>query len=192
MPLCVALVHYPVMNKRGKVVTASLTNFDIHDIARSCRTFGVERHFIVTPSAPQQWLARRIVGHWREGWGRGYNPNRCEALSIVEVVADLVEVVERCEALWGRGPLLVGTSARARGRLLSVEALRRRLEDPGEVVCLVFGTGWGLHPSLLEDLDFLLEPLRGVGEYNHLSVRAAVAIYLDRLCGGRGSAPGPP
>jgi hypothetical protein len=183
MPLCLALIHCPVVNKHGLVVTSSITNFDIHDIARSCRTYGVDRYFMVTPSEPQQWLARRIIRHWLDGWGAEYNPGRREALETIEVVSDLGEVVERCEGLWGGPPRLVGTSARPRQRTLSMQELRSMVENPQEGVCLVFGTAWGLHESLMADLDFLLEPIEGVGEYNHLSVRAAVAIILDRLRG---------
>jgi hypothetical protein len=32
--------------------------------------------------------------------------------------------------------------------------------------------------------DYILDPLAGAGTYNHLSVRSAVAIILDRLLGG--------
>lgn len=183
MALCVALIHCPVVNKHGKTVCSSLTNFDIHDIARSCRTFGVDRYFFINPSESNQWLARRIIRHWDEGWGSRYNPNRRDALSLIEVQADLGETVDRCVELWGRPPKLVGTSAKRSRTTLATSDLRKMLENPQEVICLVFGTGWGLHPTLMADLDFFLEPITGVGDYNHLSVRAAVAIVLDRLRG---------
>jgi hypothetical protein len=35
----------------------------------------------------------------------------------------------------------------------------------------------------MEQADYILEPIYGPGEYNHLSVRSAVAIILDRLLG---------
>jgi hypothetical protein len=189
MPLCVALVHYPVVNKQGKVVCASLTNYDVHDIARACRTFEVDRYFLVTPSEPQQWLARRIIRHWDEGWGKTYNPNRREALTLIEVVADLGEVSDRCQALWGDAPVTIGTSARRQRSTITTADLRLMLRDEEKVHCLVFGTGWGLHPTLMADLDFSLEPICGPGDYNHLSVRAAVAITLDRLRGARTPSP---
>ncbi len=51
---------------------------------------------------------------------------------------------------------------------------------------LIFGTGWGLAPAVVAEADALLEPIRSaVGDYNHLSVRSACAIALDRLCGAR-------
>jgi hypothetical protein len=58
------------------------------------------------------------------------------------------------------------------------------LSGEGKPVLVVFGTGWGLAPTVVESADALLEPVRGVREeYNHLSVRAACAIILDRLLG---------
>jgi hypothetical protein len=39
---------------------------------------------------------------------------------------------------------------------------------------------------VIEGADALLAPIRAVrGEYNHLSVRAACAIAMDRLLGAR-------
>jgi hypothetical protein len=49
----------------------------------------------------------------------------------------------------------------------------------------LFGTGWGLTEELFDRADFILEPIKGSGDYNHLSVRTAAAIILDRLLGDR-------
>ena len=49
------------------------------------------------------------------------------------------------------------------------------------MILLLFGTGWGLTVEVLGQADMVLEPIRGVGDYNHLSVRAAAAVILDRL-----------
>jgi hypothetical protein len=38
-------------------------------------------------------------------------------------------------------------------------------------------------PSLLDRADIVLNAILGPGDYNHLSVRAAVSIILDRLRG---------
>ena len=56
-------------------------------------------------------------------------------------------------------------------------------ETPSEL--LIFGTGWGLTREILDRCDDLLEPVRGTGDYNHLSVRSAASIILDRLRNGR-------
>jgi hypothetical protein len=50
---------------------------------------------------------------------------------------------------------------------------------------LLFGTGWGMTEELFDSADYVLEPIKGHGEYNHLSVRSAVSIYMDRLFGRR-------
>ncbi|MCX7020253.1 MAG: RNA methyltransferase, partial [Candidatus Sumerlaeota bacterium] len=75
-PVFAVLVHYPIMDKHDRIVSTSITNLDIHDIARAARTFGVRRYYLVTPIEAQQWLARKIISHWEEGWGADYNPNR--------------------------------------------------------------------------------------------------------------------
>jgi hypothetical protein len=48
---------------------------------------------------------------------------------------------------------------------------------------LLFGTAWGLADEILEAADHRLAPINGKGAYNHLAVRSAVAIILDRLLG---------
>jgi hypothetical protein len=50
-------------------------------------------------------------------------------------------------------------------------------------VVLAFGTAWGLSDAFMDAADYILDPLAGEGAYNHLSVRSAVAIILDRLMG---------
>jgi hypothetical protein len=61
--------------------------------------------------------------------------------------------------------------------------------DGGEPCLLIFGTAWGLSPALLETADFVLAPIEGPTDYNHLSVRSAAAIILDRLLGDREAGP---
>jgi len=48
---------------------------------------------------------------------------------------------------------------------------------------LLFGTAWGLASSVTGESDHVLEPVTGPGNYNHLSVRSAAAVILDRLLG---------
>ena len=50
-------------------------------------------------------------------------------------------------------------------------------------VLLIFGTGQGLSPEIIKQCDYLLLPIDGFSEFNHLSVRSAVAIILDRWLG---------
>lgn len=184
MPLHIALVHFPTVNKAGEAVCTSVTNLDMHDLSRAATTYGVEGIWIVHPYEPQQRFLARVLRHWRDGWGAAYNPTRKEALARLEQVASLDDVVTRITADTSRRPLLVGTSARPAPNRIGYGDLRQRLEsEPDEPVLLVFGTGWGLHPDLLVELDIMLDPIKGPGEWNHLSVRAAVGIILDRLRG---------
>ncbi len=78
--LYIALLHHPVLDREGRVITSAVTNADIHDIARSAKTYGVKRFFIVTPIADQADLVRTIIGHWTCGAGGALNPSRREAL----------------------------------------------------------------------------------------------------------------
>jgi hypothetical protein len=183
MSLYLALVHYPVCNKNGAMVATSITNLDIHDLARSAKTFGACGLFFVTPVPSQQWFARRIIVHWSKGVGAVYNPTRKEALELVRMANDLAAVAEAIRAETGRDPRLVATTAKQRPNAIGFAALRRQIETSGEPYCVIFGTGWGLHPELFDQVDFVLEPICGPSNYNHLSVRAAVAIVLDRLMG---------
>ncbi len=176
--LALALVHGPVLDRSGAVVSAAVTNLDLHDIARVARTYGAGRFYVVTTAAGQQHLVARILGHWREGFGAGYNPDRREALSLVETVADLAAALAdwsaRCDA--PALPLLTG-ARRSDG--IGFGAARELLAD--RPLLLVLGTGWGLAPELFTHGWPVLEPVSGGSDYNHLPVRAAAAIILDRL-----------
>ena len=185
MSLYMAIIHYPVTNKNGAIVTTSITNFDIHDMGRSGLTYDVKRVFLANPVPSQQWFARRVVSHWTEGAGAAYNSTREASMSRVQVVADVFDVAEEIEKLEGKPPIFVATSARPFPNSISYSELRGKLESEDEPYCLLFGTGWGLHPEIIEEVDYLLEPIHGCGEYNHLSVRGAAAIILDRLRGER-------
>jgi hypothetical protein len=178
--VALALVHHPVIDRRGDLVTTAVTNLDIHDLARTGRTYGVGRLYVVTPLEEQQRLVERIIGHWREGHGAGYNPDRAEAFSLVTTVASLEEAMADWREVTGRQlrPILTGAS-RSDGI-----SCRECLElGTDQDLLLIFGTGWGLAPELFERGWAVLEPVAGVGDYNHLPVRAAVAIILDRLLG---------
>ncbi|MGQ9478220.1 MAG: RNA methyltransferase [Candidatus Bipolaricaulia bacterium] len=181
--LYIGLIHYPVLNQRGEVATAALTGIDVHDIARAAKTYEVKRYFIVTPIPAQQGIAARIRRYWLE---TKIGHNRGEALELVEILGSYEESLEWIEREEGMRPLLIGTSAR-RLRLgqLTYEELRARLESSPQPVYILFGTGWGLADELLARLDYLLPPILGPGEWNHLSVRTAAAIVLDRLRGRR-------
>jgi len=180
-----ALLHYPVYDKNRRVVASAVTNLDLHDIARLARTFGLFRYYVVTPIAEQRALAERIRGHWQVGCGANYNPMRREALDLLRVTPRLEDVLTELESDYKRPPKIVVTGAKARANSVSCAGLRRLIEETDQPHLLLFGTGWGLTDEIFELADFVLEPIMGAGDYNHLSVRAAVAIILDRLMGER-------
>lgn len=181
--LAVALVHYPVYNKHHEVVTSALTNLDQHDIARSSKTFGLDRFYIVTPSAEQRKLAERISGHWQQGWGAGYNPDRREALDIVRVTPTLETAVADFQSEFSKQVRIAVTGAAQRSGSIALVAFRRLLQESDQPYLLLLGTGWGLTDECFSTADLILEPIAGNGVYNHLSVRSAAAIMLDRLRG---------
>lgn len=181
--VALALVHHPCLDKDGNVYTTSITNLDVHDIARAATSYGCDAFYVVTPVSAQQEMARRIVGFWQQGPGQQRNPDRTTALRIVHVTASVEQAVGSEQQALGARPLVVATSARPQGTTTAA-ALRARLPSlPG--VLLLFGTGHGLAPALVDSADLVLAPLPGRpdknGGYNHLSVRSAVAIHLDRL-----------
>ncbi|MFA6498619.1 MAG: RNA methyltransferase [Desulfurivibrionaceae bacterium] len=180
--LDLALVHYPVSNKNGETIGSAVTNLDLHDIARAGRTFGIDTLYIVTPFADQQALVRDILAHWQTGHGASYNPKRKDALSLVRICTDLAEMYGLVEAKWRQRPTVLATSARPNANQLDYAEARRRI-FAGEPHLIFFGTGWGMTPEVLAEVDALLPPIVGYGEYNHLSVRSAAAIVLDRLLG---------
>lgn len=183
--VAIALVHYPVYDKNRQVVTTAVTNLDIHDIARAARTFGLGRYYVVTPVDGQQALAGRIVTHWQDGWGAQYNPKRKSALELVRIVSTLDAAISDLETAFDRPPKLVTTGARSSTETVSCGRLAELIRDQQQPYLLVFGTGWGLTEEVTSRADMVLEPIRGAGDYNHLSVRSAAAIIMDRLFGVR-------
>jgi len=180
--LDLALVHYPVCNKNGETIGSAVTNLDLHDIARAGRTFGIDTLYIVTPFADQQALVRDILAHWQTGHGATYNPKRKDALALVRISHDLAELYEQVRDKWRQKPTVLATSAKPQANQLDYAEARQRILA-GEPHLILFGTGWGMTPEVLAEVDALLPPITGFGEYNHLSVRSAAAIVLDRVLG---------
>lgn len=175
------LVHHPVLDRAGEIVTTAITNLDLHDIARSAHTYGVAPYFVAHPVAAQRELATRVRDHWIDGSGARRIPDRKPPMENLRVVTSLEEAIEQFDPdaeLWV-------TSARQHSGALDYPAARTRLASEGPSVIIAFGTGWGLAPAVTERATVHLAPIesrRGDG-YNHLSVRAAAAIIFDRLFG---------
>ena len=183
MAVYFALMHYPVYNRNNKIIATAITNLDIHDIARVASTFGVAGYFIVHPEAEQKALAKEIIDFWQIGGGKTYNPDRALAFRLVQVVDNLKDCLEEIRSKEGMFPKIVVTSTRKDfSREISYQDLRKKI-NAQEPILILFGTGWGLTNEIMNKADYRLPPICGSGEYNHLSVRAAVAIVADRLLG---------
>ncbi|MDR2104579.1 MAG: tRNA (guanosine(37)-N1)-methyltransferase TrmD [Deferribacteraceae bacterium] len=178
LKVAAVLMHYPMHDKQGDVVCSSITNMDLHDISRTAATFGVERFFVTTPLASQTAIAERVIDHWLKGRGAEYNSNRSAAFAKTELCSSLGEALLKTEEIWGEPPLIAATSAKEVGNI-SCKVLGDIAEK--RPVIILFGTGWGFHPSVLDAADFVLEPVSGVGEFNHLSVRSAAALIFERM-----------
>jgi len=185
MDVYISLLHFPVYDKNRRIVTTAVTNMDIHDIARAARTYDLAGYFVVTPIREQQAMVQELIDHWTDGAGGEYNPIRREAFGLLRVVPDFDAARAEVQRRDGAPPLTVGTSARPNPRALSFDALRRRCEADDGSMILTLGTGWGLEKKFFDSLDAVLEPIDGGCGYNHLSVRSAAAIMLDRLRGER-------
>lgn len=180
----VVLMHNEIALEEGRVGNTSVTSIDMHDIARSAKTYGIKQYFIVTELLDQQKIVRKLLDFWQTGGGVEYNASRHQAVRQVELKDSFDAVIASIEQKEGVKPLVIATSARP------VEHIQQiTFHDQGIVwvhkrpVVLIFGTGKGLSQGLLDRCDYLLVPVEGLTEYNHLSVRSAVAIILDRWLG---------
>lgn len=191
MKIAVGLVHYPILDRHKRIVATNVTNLDVHDIARASRVFGITKYYIIHPMADQRSFVSRMLDHWRVGDGSQFNPMRKTALTMVDTMESLDAAIDDWNRIEGRTdrPLIVSTHARALEGvpMISFRDLRAKIEASRaeERMFLIFGTGFGLTEEFMRGCDLLLEPVQGVppDDYRHLSVRSAVSIILDRLCG---------
>jgi len=185
----VVLLHHPVTDRTGKLVTTSVTNLDIHDISRSCRTYEIDHYYLVTPILEQKALIDRILGHWSKGRSLEWHPDRFDALSRVRWMPDYDSVKADLALRYpGLGIHTAMPDARVIPGQKNYSEVRADWEQESEasIKVVVLGTGWGVSPEFHSDVDTFLGPIYGpLGKdgYNHLSVRAAAAVILDRLFG---------
>ena len=183
--LYLGLLHYPVYNKNQEIITSAITNFDIHDISRASKTFGVEKYFIITPENGQKSVMGKIIEHWQKGFGATYNKDRKTALEITSIINTLDDAIETIKNDTGLNPIVTATSAQKDENYTAytIKEMRSLLEEDGDPIFLLFGTGYGMVMKNIPQIKNLLEPIYGTGDYNHLSVRSAVSIYLHSLKG---------
>ncbi|HNW99828.1 MAG TPA: RNA methyltransferase [Candidatus Cloacimonadota bacterium] len=174
------LVHNPVYDRNMRIVTTSVTNLDIHDISRSCLSFGVKKYFLITPVESQHQLVRRILSFWETEMAKAYNADRNAALQVLMMSNSIDEAIKWIKNQEGSDPVVITTTARAQENQLCFSDFIK-VYQKNKPILLLFGTGNGLVKEVHDQADFILEPVSGVSDYNHLSVRSAVAIILDRI-----------
>jgi len=172
-----ALVHFPVL-RDNSVITSSITNLDIHDISRVTVTYGLGGYFITHPDEKMRNIASLLAGHWKTGTGKDSNPDRSTALSRTSIVPSIDDAVDAIFKETGTRPIVIGTTARKSEKTISVKELKNKKNTP---VIILFGTAGGMTDNILNSLDYILEPIETGTDYNHLSVRSAVSIFIDRL-----------
>jgi hypothetical protein len=94
----------------------------------------------------------------------------------------MIDIEREC----GEQPVIVVTSAKPIGKRTSFTELRDMLHKKARPFLIILGTGWGLTETIFSQSDYVLEAIEGYTDYNHLSVRSAAAIILDRLMGRQG------
>jgi len=168
----VALVHHPVLNRLGEPTTTAITSMDIHDFARTCAFYNVAPVYLVHPAVGMHAMVNDIIDYWLTGEGGKRNPGRREAMKQIRMANTLEDILQNSNyRLWYTSASPPG------GRIQSCETLSSE-EGPH---LIVFGTGWGLDVDKMPEPNGWLSPIAGIGKVRHLSVRAALAIYLDRL-----------
>ncbi len=180
-----ALLHNDVILKDGSVGNSTITSIDIHDIARSSKTYGVKKYFLITRLAAQSQLAENFLDFWKDEEAVFLNRSRAEVLASVTVKKEIKDCVEYIEKIEGVSPILVVTSSR---REIPHERMIT-FHDQGKLwrekrpILFIFGTSHGINPEVMDNCDYRLVPLEGLEEFNFLSVRSAVGIVLDRWLG---------
>ena len=170
--IAVALLHYPILNRHGETSTTAITSIDVHDFARTCAFYDVAPVYFVHPAEGMHALLNDMTDYYLSGAGSERNPARKTMLQAVRCVHSLQEILDE------EGYQLWYTSATPpEGECVDPSKL---LEIEGKHL-IVFGTGWGLDVKNMPKENGWLSPIQGVGKVRHLSVRGALAIYLDRL-----------
>ena len=183
MRLYIGLLHYPVYNKNYQTIASAITNLDLHDLSRLAKTYDVKKFFVITPLEDQKRLAERILRHWSIGYGASYNRYRKEAIELITIVESLEESLKEITRIEREKPLLIATDASKQIEKSISYSSAAKIIDSERTVILIFGTAWGLDKEIINKADYILEPIVGRSDYNHLSVRTAAAIILDRLTG---------
>jgi len=177
----IGLVHYPVYNKTGETITSSITNLDIHDISRTARTYGVQTFFLIHPNQRQREIFEQIMRFWKKNGAKLFNKHRVDALKTIVFTQTIADTVNLIKNQVDSDPIIITTTAARRDGQIDFATASSTISQTKNPVLILFGTGNGLHHTVHENADFVLEPIQDKASYNHLSVRSAIAIVMDRL-----------
>jgi len=175
--IAVALVHHPVLNRKGESSTTSITPMDVHDFARTCAFYDINKVYLVHPAKGMQAMVHDLTGYWATGEGGVRNVGRKQVLESVCVVGSLEDAQKD-----GDYQLWMTSATVEEGELIEPSKLPEMLGNH----LIVLGTGSGLDVRNLPKENGWLSPIVGIGKVRHLSVRSALAIYLDRMFGREG------
>ena len=177
----IGIVHHPVLNKAGETITSGITNLDVHDCSRSALTYGIKKFFLIHPNERQKEIFEHILDFWKTELATHFNKHRVVALKVINFTNTINDTVNLIKNQEGDDPIIITTTANSADGQKNFSAIRKLIDCSKKPFLILFGTGNGLHESVHHSADYTLEPIKGKGKYNHLSVRSAVAIVLDRL-----------
>ncbi len=173
--LSVAIVHHPCLNKNGAEICATVSEYDVFDASRLSLAYPLRHLYIINHEPAQRDLVARLLKH-----GTDSRPDARGVFSKTVWAPDLTTIRSAIDA--SSPPIVVATSARSSPSNVSFSYVRKLMHQ--QHVILLVGKAWGLAQSVIDEADFLLEPIDAGTGYNHLSVRSALAILIDRLCCG--------
>jgi tRNA (guanine37-N1)-methyltransferase len=130
-------------------------------------------------------LIHEIAAHWITGYGAEFNPDRAGAMEKIKTAPSAPKALDWINERERRAPFVIATTARERDGTLSWLTLKDMILLDERPVVFLFGSGWGLCEEALAEADAVMSPISGGQGYNHLSVRSAVSITLDRFFGFR-------
>jgi len=170
--IAVALLHHPILNRLGETSTTAITSMDVHDFSRTCAFYDVAPVYLVHPAAAMHALINDMTDYYLNGAGGDKNPDRRSVLQALRCVNSLQDILDEDDyQLWYTSASPPTSDCIEPSKLLEIKGKH----------LIVFGTGWGLDVKNMPSENGWLSPIEGVGKVRHLSVRGALAIYLDRL-----------
>lgn len=183
-PHYLALMHCDVLVKAAGPGITSVGSINLHDICRAAATYGIKKVFVVTPMEDQHAVMQTFLQFWRTESGEKYNRQRSNALQLLQPVRSFDEMHAWIAQHENQAPLIVTTSAKQYPSAQTIDyTAQGEVWQHQKPVLFLFGTGQGLAPHMMEKSDYVLLPVTGMTPFNHLSVRSAVAIILDRWLG---------